>query len=136
VLGSSNMLIRFRDSCDGSLNYDGWYVDNINVTAYQPAPTGLSNNTNTVPDKYALEQNYPNPFNPSTQINYSVAKEGLVRISIYDILGREIKSLVNDVKAPGYYAVDFDASALSSGFYFYRMESGYFIDTKKMTLIK
>ena len=136
VLGSTNMLIRFRDSCDGSTNWDGWYIDNINVTGFKPAPTGIVNNTNTVPDKYALEQNYPNPFNPSTQISYSVAKEGLVKISIYDILGREIKSLVNDVKTPGYYAVDFDASSLSSGFYFYRMESGYFVDTKKMTLIK
>jgi carboxypeptidase T len=136
VLGSTNMLIRFRDSCDANTNYDGWYIDNINVTAYQSAPTGIVSNGNTLPNKFALEQNYPNPFNPTTQINYSITKEGLVKIAIYDLLGREIRTLVNDVKTPGFYAVDFDGTNLSSGMYFYRMESGNFIDTKKMTLIK
>jgi len=135
VAGSTNMLIRFRDSCDANTNWDGWYVDNINVTGYQPAPTGVISN-NTVPDKYSLEQNYPNPFNPSTQINYSIAKTGFVRISVFDVLGREVKVLLNEVKTPGFYAVDFDGTNLSSGMYFYRIESGNFVDTKKMTLIK
>jgi len=136
VSGSTNMLVRFRDSCDSGVNWDGWYVDNINVTGYQPAPTGIVSNGNTIPIKYSLEQNYPNPFNPSTQISFAIAKEGLVRISIYDILGREVKVLLNEVKTPGFYAVDFDGTNLSSGLYFYRMESGNFVDTKKMTLIK
>jgi hypothetical protein len=136
VSGSTNMLIRFRDSCDGSQQWDGWYVDNINVTGFQPAPTGISGNINTVPEKFALLQNYPNPFNPVTQINYSIAKEGLVKITIFDLLGREVKTLINEYKSPGYYAVDFDGTSLSSGMYFYRMESGNFNDVKKMILIK
>jgi carboxypeptidase T len=135
VAGSSNMLVRFRDSCDSGTNWDGWYVDNIKITGFNPGPLGVVNN-NTVPNKYSLEQNYPNPFNPSTQINYSIAKEGFVRISIFDILGREVKVLVNEIKTPGFYAVDLDGTKLSSGMYFYRIESGYFTDTKKMTLIK
>lgn len=133
---SANVRIRFRLTSDGSLNYDGWYVDDIKITGYQSIPTGIGNNWNVTPNKFALEQNFPNPFNPATQINYSVAKEGLVRITIIDLLGREVKTLVNEVKAPGYYAVDFNGTNLSSGMYFYRMESGNFIDTKKMTLIK
>jgi carboxypeptidase T len=135
VAGSANMLVRFRDSCDTGTNWDGWYVDNIKITGFNPGPMGVIGN-NTIPVKFSLEQNYPNPFNPTTQINYSIAKEGLVKISIYDILGREVKTLVNEVKTPGFYAVDFDGTNLSSGMYFYRMESGSFVDTKKMTLIK
>jgi hypothetical protein len=111
-------------------------VDNINVTGFQPAPTGISGNINTVPEKFALLQNYPNPFNPVTQINYSIAKEGLVKITIFDLLGREVKTLINEYKSPGYYAVDFDGTSLSSGMYFYRMESGNFNDVKNMILIK
>ncbi len=136
VSGSTNMLVRFRDSCDGALNWDGWYVDNIKISGYQPAPTGIINYNNTIPEEFYLGQNYPNPFNPSTQINYSVAKEGLVKITIFDVLGREVRTLLNEVKTPGYYAIDFDGTNLSSGMYFYRMESGNFVDTKKMLLIK
>jgi carboxypeptidase T len=133
--GSANVKIRFRLTSNGSQEYDGWYVDDIKITGYQSQSVGIGN-WNTTPNKYLLEQNYPNPFNPSTQINYSIAKEGVVRISIFDVLGREVKVLVNEVKSPGFYAVDFDGIKLSSGMYFYRMESGSFIDTKKMTLVK
>lgn len=132
---SSNVRIRFRLTSDGSLQYDGWYVDDIKLTGYLSPLTGVTN-LNTIPNKYTLEQNYPNPFNPSTQINYSIAKQGFVKISLFDVLGREVKTLVNEVKTPGYYAVEFDGTNLSSGMYFYRMESGSFVDTKKMTLIK
>ncbi|MCX6161362.1 MAG: M14 family zinc carboxypeptidase [Ignavibacteriae bacterium] len=135
VGGSNNMLVRFRDSSDGSANWDGWYVDNIRITAYQLAPTNIINNSNN-PALFSLEQNYPNPFNPVTQINYAIAKEGLVRITVFDLLGREVRTLVNEVKKPGYYTVDFDGQNLSSGFYFYKMESNLFIESKKMMLIK
>ncbi|MCE1164777.1 MAG: T9SS type A sorting domain-containing protein [Bacteroidetes bacterium] len=136
VTGSTNMLIRFRDSCDTSLNWDGWYVDNINVTAYALTPTTAGNTQGIVPDRFSLEQNYPNPFNPVTQISYAVPKDGFVRISVYDVLGREVKTLVGEIKKAGYYSVDFDGSGLSSGYYFYRMESANFIETKKMMLVK
>ncbi|MBI5402175.1 MAG: T9SS type A sorting domain-containing protein [Ignavibacteriae bacterium] len=133
---SANVRIRFRLTSDASQIFDGWYVDDIKITGYQSIPTGVGNIGNITPNKFELQQNYPNPFNPSTQINYSVAKEGFVKITIFDVIGREVKTLVNEVKTPGFYAVDFDGASLSSGMYFYRMESGYFVDTKKMTLIK
>jgi hypothetical protein len=133
---STNVRIRFRLTSDAGSVADGWYVDDIKILGYQSPILGVGSNGNLTPNKFSLEQNYPNPFNPTTQINYSIAKEGLVKISIYDILGREVKTLVNEVKTPGFYAVDFNGTNLSSGMYFYRMESGSFIDTKKMTLIK
>ncbi len=136
VYGSSNMLVRFRDSCDSNTNWDGWYVDNINVTAYQIVPTDIGGNLSGMPTRFELSQNYPNPFNPSTQIKFSVPKEGFVNIKVFDVLGREVRTLVNEVKKPGYYSVDFDGANLSSGFYFYRMETSSYVETKKMMLLK
>ncbi len=92
--------------------------------------------SNIEPIKYELSQNYPNPFNPVTKINYSVAKQGLVTLIIYDILGKEIKTLVNEVKSPGAYIVDFNGSNLASGVYFYKIQSGDFMQVKRMVLIK
>ncbi len=89
-----------------------------------------------VPDKYSLSQNYPNPFNPTTKINFAIPKSGLVTLKVYDVLGREVKSLVNEIKVTGAYSVEFNASTLSSGMYFYRLESNGFVDTKKMMLVK
>ncbi len=88
------------------------------------------------PAKFELSQNYPNPFNPTTTIKYSVAKEQVVTLKIYDMLGREVATLVNAKKVPGNYKVNFDASKLTSGIYFYRLQSGNFVDVKKMTLMK
>jgi subtilisin family serine protease len=85
---------------------------------------------------YNLSQNYPNPFNPSTVINYQVANAGIVSLKIYDILGREVATLINGVKPAGSYSVSFNGSSLSSGVYFYRMKSGSFITTKKMMVLK
>jgi hypothetical protein len=89
-----------------------------------------------LPLKYSLEQNYPNPFNPVTKINYAIAKQGFVKISVFDLLGREVNVLVNEIKTPGFYSIDFNASNLSSGVYFYKLETNGFVDTKKMTVIK
>ncbi len=90
----------------------------------------------TVPEKYELIQNYPNPYNPSTKIRFALPKQGHVALKIYDILGREISTLVNEVKQAGTYTVDFNGSGLTSGVYFYRIESGNFSDVKRMVLIK
>jgi hypothetical protein len=98
--------------------------------------TGTENNISVIPEKYSLAQNYPNPFNPVTKINFAIPKQGFVTLKVYDILGREIRSLVNEVKPAGNYSVDFNASELSSGVYFYRIESGSFTDIKRMVLIK
>ncbi len=98
--------------------------------------TGTQNTNSSIPTTYSLSQNYPNPFNPVTRINFSVPKQGFVNLKIYDVLGREVKTLVNEVKSPGVYSVDFNGSELSSGVYFYRMESNGFTDIKKMMMIK
>ena len=86
--------------------------------------------------EFRLSQNYPNPFNPTTAIVYSVAEMSNVRLTVYDILGRVVTTLVNDVHSPGQYNVNFDATQLSSGTYIYRIEAGDFMSTKKMLLIK
>lgn len=89
-----------------------------------------------LPKEYELLQNYPNPFNPVTKINYALPKQGFVTLKIYDITGREIRTLVNVVKQAGYYTVDFNGSNLASGVYFYRIQSGSFINVRKMVLVK
>jgi hypothetical protein len=94
------------------------------------------NNNTELPLKYNLSQNYPNPFNPVTQINYSVVNTGFVKITVYDMLGREISVLVNEFKAPGNYSINFDASSFSSGMYIYKMETDNFTASKKMVLIR
>ncbi|MCF8267673.1 MAG: T9SS type A sorting domain-containing protein [Ignavibacteriales bacterium] len=85
---------------------------------------------------FELSQNYPNPFNPSTNISYEIPKEGLVKLKVYDILGNEITTLINEVQKPGVYNAKWYASGLSSGIYFYRLTSGSFTETKKMMLVR
>ena len=85
---------------------------------------------------YSLAQNYPNPFNPTTTIKYSIKEDGLVMLKVYDILGNEVAILVNEEKPAGNYKVEFNASNLPSGIYFYRITSARFTDTKKLLLLK
>ena len=110
-----------------------------------PGDTGVQLNLTTtsveesapgVPARFALEQNYPNPFNPTTGIRYQVAGVSPVKLVVYNILGQEVSTLVNEVKQPGTYTVQFDGSKLSSGFYFYRMTAGNFTSTKSMVVLK
>lgn len=112
---------------------------NINdsiLTGINPDPVA-----SMIPKEFELAQNYPNPFNPSTQIKYAIPVDGHVTMRIYDIAGREVMNLLNDVKPAGFYTVNFNASNLSSGMYFYRLEvySGNerkYMATKRMVLIK
>jgi hypothetical protein len=97
--------------------------------------SGIGNLTN-IPKEYALSQNYPNPFNPVTKIDYALPKDGFVKIKVYDILGKEVTTLVNQQLTAGYYSVDFDATNLTSGVYFYKIEAGRFNDVKRMILVK
>jgi hypothetical protein len=98
-------------------------------------------NSNIIPEEYSLSQNYPNPFNPTTTISFSIPNiassfNSNVTLKIYDLLGREVNTLVNEVKQPGSYQVQFDASELSSGIYFYALSAGNFYQTKKLVLLK
>jgi len=88
------------------------------------------------PSSYSLMQNYPNPFNPATTIRYSLPNDGLVQIKVYDISGKEVMSLVNENKTAGNYEVKFNGANLSSGIYFYRINAGEFVQTKRMVLVK
>ena len=88
------------------------------------------------PGTYSLNQNYPNPFNPTTSVSYSIPSDGYVTLSIYDALGKEVAVLDNGFRTAGNYSHTFDASALSSGMYFYTIRSGNFVQTKKMLLMK
>jgi hypothetical protein len=98
--------------------------------------TGIEPVGNTIPSVYSLAQNYPNPFNPTTNIKFSLPKGGYVTLKVYDLLGKEVATLVQDPYEAGTYVVDFNASALASGVYFYSLESGSFNETKKMLLVK
>lgn len=93
-------------------------------------------NNNQIPNKYSLSQNYPNPFNPVTTISYALPRKSNVNIKVFDLLGRLVKTLVNEYKDAGVYSVSFDGSSLASGVYFYRIEAGDFTDSKKMILVK
>jgi hypothetical protein len=108
---------------------ENFYLDTFNVI-------GITSINSNVPKEYSLKQNYPNPFNPVTNIEFSVPKAGLIKISVYDILGKEIGVLVNERLSAGSYKVDFIASSLPSGVYFYRLQTSEFIETKKMILVK
>jgi hypothetical protein len=90
----------------------------------------------TSPIEYKLAQNYPNPFNPSTKINFSLREEGLVTLKVFNILGQEVATLVNDFKTAGNHSVNFDAGKLSSGIYLYKIDSNGFTQTRKMMLLK
>ena len=100
------------------------------------SPVGIDQEEKLMPKEYSLQQNYPNPFNPSTTINFQIPTAGIVLLKVYDILGKEVATLVNEEKTTGNYQVSFDASFLSNGIYFYRLQASDFIQTKKMILIK
>ena len=101
------------------------------ITSIDEGKTG-----NIIPKSYQLEQNFPNPFNPSSVFQYDIPKTSFVKITVYDIIGREIRTLVNEMKSPGEYTVVFDARNLASGIYLYRMQAGDFVQTKKLILMK
>jgi len=88
------------------------------------------------PQNFSLYQNFPNPFNPTTTISYSIPQSGLVQLKVYDMLGREVVSLVNEEQTRGKHQVVFNAENLSSGIYFYKLQSGSFTETKKLMLLK
>jgi hypothetical protein len=91
---------------------------------------------NQIPGKFALYQNYPNPFNPVTIISYDIPKRANVSLKIYNVIGQLVMQPINEVKEPGKYNLEFDASNLPSGVYYYEIKAGSFTDTRKMVLVK
>ncbi len=112
--------------------YNGGF--NVNYFEFVQTVVGIENEEQL--PKYKLNQNYPNPFNPSSSIKYQIAKTGNVELTVYDTLGREVKTLVDETKTPGTYEVKFDAENLSSGVYFYHLKTGDFSEIKKMLYLK
>jgi hypothetical protein len=98
--------------------------------------TGVENEFDGTIDSYRLFDAYPNPFNSSTIISYQIPKSGLVTLKIYDVAAKEIATIVNEIKKAGSYTVSFNADDLTSGIYFYKLQTGEFIKTKKMILLK
>jgi hypothetical protein len=99
-------------------------------------PVGIQPISTNVPDKFSLSQNYPNPFNPATTIKFDIRTPAFTKLSVFDVLGREIQTLINEELKSGSYSLVFDGSEFNSGVYFYRLASGDFIDTKRMLLVK
>jgi len=142
--------------CDGggpTLELINPYLDNSNYSNWNSSSnfgtpgevnsvfTSVKNNTQNYPNTFKLFQNYPNPFNPSTIIKYSIPlnvnnKSSIVSLKVFDILGREVETLVNKEQKPGNYEFQFNGAQLTSGAYFYKIQSGNIIIVKKMILIR
>ncbi|MFH1528397.1 MAG: T9SS type A sorting domain-containing protein, partial [Bacteroidota bacterium] len=113
--------------------------ENDNTAYYTPQLniiTAIEENIGILGQNFSLSQNYPNPFNPSTTIRYDLPQGGMVSIRVYDMLGIEVKTLVNEYNSAGSYRVEFNASNLSSGTYFYRLTTENFTEIKKLILVK
>ena len=130
---------------DTSSIYDTEFLDTLHgwsfgtngaIYKFNSDLIGINHQGGNVPSASKLEQNYPNPFNPSTTIKYTLAHHTRVRISLYDALGRLVKILLDDIREPGKYTLHFNASGLSSGIYFYKLDAGRFTETHKMVLLK
>jgi PKD repeat protein len=139
--GSYSWLVTAPDSSDQCLIRitnvdDGQVIDISDGTFIIDMPTGVDEHENNIPIEFALGQNYPNPFNPVTTIKYQVPEATLVTIKVYDLIGREVAFLVNELKQPGNYQVSFDGENLASGVYFYRMTTNNFTAVKKLNLLK
>ena len=107
------------------------------VYVYDPGGDIIPFVEDSTPVEYTLLQNYPNPFNPTTTISYQLDQPGMVNLVIYDILGRKVDTLVNEMKSPGSYSVTWNAEGFASGVYFYRVEfEGSKVLTRKMLLLK
>lgn len=120
---------------------NGWTANFIGIThtingGGQITYTGLQNINNEIPNSFKLYQNYPNPFNPITNVKYQITQSTFVNITVYDILGRNIETLVNENQKAGTYLVDWNAQKYTSGIYFYKLITKDYSETRKMTLIK
>ena len=126
-------VFQFKVEGNGTIYWDNFY--------FYSNPVGVDNRSETLPQGFALEQNFPNPFNPSTTIRYELPEEAMVNVTIYDMLGRQVKTLINKTQDAGYKSVIWDATndygkPVSAGIYLYQIQAGEYIRTKKMVLLK
>ena len=145
---SDPLVNSYADSLTtGGVHYYYIVVANYNLGISSPSTevsviaTSAENDLSLLPNSYCLHPTYPNPFNPSTTIKYEIPgqtqKDNInVALKVYDALGREVATLVNERLQPGYYQVEFNAADLASGVYYYRISAGTFIQTKKMIVLK
>ncbi len=129
-------FLRLITSANGNAYYTLANIVNDNTTLAKKSFNKVNFTGSEIPTAYNLAQNYPNPFNPSTTIRYQIPKGGIVTLKIYDILGSEVTTLVNEEKIAGVYEVNFNASSLASGVYIYKIQAGEFVNSKKMILLK
>ena len=135
VIDAGNPNAVYNDD-DGSINDMGVYGGNVDSLRLITAIDNYNKNVNQLPEHFELSQNYPNPFNPSTAIEFSLPKSELTTLKVYNILGKEVSTIVSKKLNQGSHTYQFDGKNLASGIYFYRIEAGKFQDVKKMILIK
>lgn len=128
----SNWILKIHNKGTGTGTLKAW---TLNI-AYSYNPIGITPVSSDVPKSFSLRQNYPNPFNPGTVINFNISSAVFVNITVYDILGREVKTLVNEQLMPGTYKTDWNAENFVGGIYFYKMRAGNYSETRKMVLLK
>ena len=129
---ADTILIRFRVFSNSEITGWGWTMDSLLI---QDIPFGIEENGDPL-NTFSLEQNYPNPFNPTTTIKYEIPNTANIKLIIYDILGREIQTLVNEIQNPGIYEIEFNAASMSSGVYIYKIQAGEFMATRKMVILR
>jgi hypothetical protein len=127
--------IRYKVVNGGPNGANSDYIG-IDLVTTSRSTVGITPISSEIPKNYSLSQNYPNPFNPSTKLNFGIPKSGNVKLAVYDVLGNEVSVVLNESLQSGNYSINFNASNLSSGIYFYRLIAGDFSQTMKMTLIK
>ncbi len=135
-IASGEYYLRLVTNVIGIANYTLANIFNDNTTLAKKNFNKVNFMGNEIPITYELSNNFPNPFNPSTTIRYQIPQDGIVTLKIYDILGSEVATLVNEEKVAGKYEVNFNASSLASGVYIYKIQSGSFVNSKKMILLK
>ncbi|MCK5330269.1 MAG: T9SS type A sorting domain-containing protein, partial [Candidatus Marinimicrobia bacterium] len=113
-----------------------YYFWSDSFTVHVEPEVGIAGEEGILPDKFALHQNYPNPFNPITTIQYDLPEQSHVTIAIYDLLGREVTTLFSETQEAGYKSIQWNATNVSSGMYFYQIRAGNFVQTRKMVLLK
>lgn len=135
-IAEGEYYLRLITSVNGDALYTLSNIVNDNTILAKKNFNNVNFTGTEIPANYALAQNFPNPFNPSTTIRYQIPQDGIVTLKIYDILGSEVATLVNEEKVAGRYEVNFNASSLASGVYIYKLQAGSFINSKKMILLK